>query len=102
MAARQLSFENSVKHACDRIGTKATAFLKPQLHLIKGDAKKAVPKLVDDIGAELVVVGTVGRTGMAGFIVGNTAEAILNRIECSVLAIKPEGFLSPIKLTNER
>jgi nucleotide-binding universal stress UspA family protein len=100
MAARQLWFKNSVKHACDRIGAKATAFLKPQLHLIKGDAKKIVPQLADDIGAELVVVGTVGRTGMAGFIMGNTAEAILNRIECSVLAIKPEGFLSPIKLTD--
>jgi nucleotide-binding universal stress UspA family protein len=29
---------------------------------------------------------------------GNTAEAILGALECSVLAIKPPGFVTPITL----
>jgi nucleotide-binding universal stress UspA family protein len=29
---------------------------------------------------------------------GNTAEAILGQLDCSVLAIKPPGFVSPVSL----
>ena len=42
-------------------------------------------------------MGTVGRTGVQGFFIGNTAEEILNQVECSVLAVKPPGFESPVK-----
>jgi nucleotide-binding universal stress UspA family protein len=42
-------------------------------------------------------MGTVGRTGLTGLIVGNTAERILQRLRASVLAIKPPGFVSTIK-----
>ena len=47
---------------------------------------------------DLVVMGTVARTGVPGFIMGNTAEMILNQIDCSVLAIKPSGFVTPVTL----
>lgn len=58
-----------------------------------------MPQLIKDLGAELVVMGTVGRTGIPGFIIGNTAETILNQIECSVLAVKPDGFVTPVTLS---
>jgi len=48
--------------------------------------------------ADLVVMGTVARTGIAGWLIGNTAEAILEQLQCSVLAVKPHGFVSPVKL----
>ena len=48
--------------------------------------------------SEEIMMGTVGRTGIPGFIMGNTAETVLNRIDCSVLAIKPEGFVTPVRL----
>jgi nucleotide-binding universal stress UspA family protein len=47
---------------------------------------------------DVIVMGTVCRTGVAGFFIGNTAEKILNQVECSVLTVKPEGFESPITL----
>lgn len=47
-----------------------------------------------DIG--VVVMGTVGRTGLRGLIVGNTAESVLRAVRCSVLAVKPEGFVTPV------
>lgn len=45
---------------------------------------------------DLLIMGTVCRTGIEGFIVGNTAEKVLNEVSCSVLAFKPEGFVSPV------
>ncbi len=68
-----------------------------KVHLIKGDAGSVIPELVLKQRVELVIMGTVARTGIEGFIVGNTAESILRNVDCSVLTVKPEGFVSPIK-----
>jgi nucleotide-binding universal stress UspA family protein len=83
-------------------GTKpekdALNYLKPQLHVVEGDAKQAVPDVALALRVDLIVMGTVARTGIPGFFMGNTAESILNKIDCSVLAIKPSRFVSPITL----
>ena len=47
---------------------------------------------------DTVVMGTLARTGVAGLFIGNTAETVLNRLNCSVLAVKPQGFVSPVTL----
>lgn len=77
---------------------KALEYLEPQMHLLKGWARKEIPSLARQIDADLVVMGTVARTGVPGLVMGNTAETILNLIDCSVLAIKPPGFETPVTL----
>jgi len=77
-------------------GQDALDYLKPRTHLVKGWARKEIPALAKQIDADLVVMGTVVRTGVPGFIVGNTAETIMNQIDCSVLAIKPPDFVTPV------
>jgi len=81
-------------------GNKATrdalGYLKPQTHLIKGGARKEVPMLAKRLQIDCIVMGTVARTGVRGFIMGNTAETVLEQIDCSVLAIKPQGFVTPV------
>jgi universal stress protein E len=79
-------------------GKDAVGYLKPKVHMIKGDATTVIPELVKQLQISFVLMGTVGRTGIPGFIMGNTAEKILNRIDCSVLAFKPEGFITPVAL----
>jgi nucleotide-binding universal stress UspA family protein len=41
-------------------------------------------------------MGTLARTGMPGVVIGNTAERILDDVTCSVIAVKPPGFVSPV------
>ena len=83
-------------------GTKADRdavdYVNPQLHLIKGDAKHIVPTIARELDVDLIVMGTVARTGIAGFFMGNTAESILTQLDCSVLTVKPPGFISPVAL----
>ncbi|RKX44895.1 MAG: hypothetical protein DRP64_05640 [Verrucomicrobia bacterium] len=66
-------------------------------HLQKGVADILLPLFIKDVDADLLVMGTLCRTGITGFFIGNTAEKILQKINCSVLAIKPDGFVGPIK-----
>ena len=81
-----------------KLGKKTLDYVKPQSHLVKGSARKEIPALARQIEADLVVMGTVARTGVPGFIIGNTAETILNQIDCSVLAVKPPGFQTPVSV----
>jgi nucleotide-binding universal stress UspA family protein len=76
----------------------AIDYRAPQVHLIKGDPKHVVPAKARELAVDLVVMGTVARTGIAGFFIGNTAESILNQLNCSVLTVKPPGFVSPVTL----
>ena len=64
--------------------------------LINGPAAAVIRRLAEELPADLVVMGTVGRTGIPGFFIGNTAEEVLQTIRASVLAVKPAGFVSPV------
>ena len=67
-------------------------------HLVKGPAGHIIPDLAEEHDVDLVVIGTVGRTGVPGLLIGNTAERILGAVDCSVLTLKPEGFETPIQV----
>lgn len=66
-------------------------------HLLKGEADEVIPSFARVKQAELVVMGSLGRVGLSGLFIGNTAESVLYEVDCSVLAVKPEGFRSPIE-----
>lgn len=66
------------------------------VYLVKSDPGYAIPDFAREKKVDLVVMGTVARSGLTGMVIGNTAERILEDLECSVLALKPSGFESPI------
>ncbi|MGJ8582150.1 MAG: universal stress protein UspE, partial [Psychromonas sp.] len=45
-----------------------------------------------------VILGTVGRSGIGLTLLGHTAEQVIDKLDSDLLALKPEGFISPIKL----
>jgi len=73
----------------------------PRVHLLKGRPEDVLPEVAARMRADLLIMGTVGRIGLAGVLMGNTAETILSRVDCSVLALKPEGFVSPVSSSPE-
>ncbi|WP_133127391.1 universal stress protein [Legionella nagasakiensis] len=64
---------------------------------LKGRPEQIIPSEIENKKIDILVMGTVARTGISGFIIGNTAENILQKIDCSLLALKPQGFVSPVK-----
>ncbi len=95
--AHQGAFDRLADDMRSWIGGESCDWLHPVFHLRQGQADTVIPELADELDADLVVMGTVGRTGIAGLLIGNTAETILERIGCSVVALKPSGFRSPIE-----
>lgn len=64
----------------------------------RGEPEAVIPEFVVAQGIDLVIMGTVARGGIAGLLIGNTAERVLRRLPCSVLAVKPDGFVCPVRL----
>ena len=71
---------------------------KIQVFLLKGNAGDLIPQLTRTKEIDLLVMGTVSRGGIAGLLIGNTAEKVLPKIRCSVITTKPAGFITPVKL----
>ena len=69
-----------------------------KIHLLKGEPEHVIVETAAKKRTELVVMGTVSRKGLSGFLIGNTAEKGLNQLACSVLAVKPDGFVSIVSL----
>lgn len=91
-------FDRLLRGARKWIGAEIYDVAKPRTHMPKGRASCAIPMLARRLKIDLIVMGTVARTGIPGLILGNTAEGILNAIDCSVLAVKPPGFVTPVNL----
>lgn len=80
------------------LGKEGAEYINPEIHLIQGSAERVIPQLAKEKKMDLIVMGTVARTGLSGFFMGNISESILNQINCSVLALKPSGFRTPVTI----
>ena len=94
----KVSLDNLMEVMANTEEEDAMSYLKPKVHIVKGWARKEIPLLTKQLNVDLLVMGTVARTGIPGYFIGNTAESILNQIDCSVMAIKPSGFVTPVSL----
>lgn len=92
-------------HALESLVGQATELVDPDrlskvrlLPMLKrGSPRKVIAAQAAKLKPDVLVMGTIARTGVPGFIIGNTAEDILNSVDCSVLTVKPPDYESPIK-----
>lgn len=90
--------EASRRRVDELLGRYALDDVRHDTHLLKGEARDRIPELVRETKADLLVMGTVCRTGVPGFFIGNTAENVLQHVDCSLLAVKPKGFVTPVRV----
>lgn len=93
------AYNNSVKHhhQAEMAGhAKKYGITTANTYVKEGLPEKVIPMVAKDIDAELVIIGTVGRVGLSAALIGNTAEHVIDELDCDVLAVKPDGFVSPL------
>lgn len=66
---------------------KRCGIKREHAHVADAAPESLIAEVAEDIGAEMVVIGTVARHGIAGTIIGNTAERVLDHLEVDVLTI---------------
>ncbi len=68
------------------------------IYLETGDPSTVIIDSSKKHQVDLLVMGMLSRVGIKGFFIGNTIEKIMDDVECSILAVKPEEFVSPVTL----
>ena len=68
------------------------------IHLIEGMSEAVIKQAITELNVDVLVMGSVARSGIPGLLIGNKAEKLLTTINCTVLTIKPDGFVSPVTL----
>ncbi|MEH6912204.1 MAG: universal stress protein [Oceanicoccus sp.] len=58
------------------------------IHIKRGEPAKIIPSIANTLKADIVVTGTVGRKGLSGKLIGNTAESVMGRLRTDVMAVK--------------
>lgn len=71
---------------------------EPVLHIGRNKGSVAIREAVEHLQPDLLVMGTITRGGIPGFLVGTTAEQLLGQLDCSVLGVKPADFISPVAI----
>lgn len=92
--------KREIEHAQEKMLSKLIAPYRDagqidHIHLLKGIPGDKIAHLAEELNIELLVMGTVCRTGITGFLIGNTAERVLDQVHCSVLTVKPGKFVAP-------
>lgn len=75
--------ERSTAEAAKRFGGRIAG------HLATGETWREIVQMASDIGVDLVIVGTSGRTGLARFALGSVAEQVVRHAGCPVLVVRP-------------
>ncbi|MBT2152826.1 universal stress protein UspE [Pseudoalteromonas tetraodonis] len=90
--------ESVKKHHIESTNELANEFnlTSEQCFIEEGLPEDVIPDVAKRLNSELVVIGTVGRTGLSAALVGNTAEHVIDSLDCDVLALKPDGYVSPL------
>ncbi len=69
----------------------APALPADRVHLLEGDAREVLPRFADERDFDLIVMGTLGREGLAGEVLGETAELVVRAVHSSVLTVSPRS-----------
>lgn len=59
-----------------------------QVHIVRGSVDKAINRVATKLTADIVVLGTIGRKGIKGKLMGNTAESVLHTLSTDILTLK--------------
>ena len=97
IAAAVLDTQHEHRTAIERLIKASGISGNQRVHHLRGKAKECIPSFVTDKNIDILVIGTVARTGIPGFIIGNTAENIVQKLSCSLMALKPQGFVAPVE-----
>lgn len=57
---------------------------------LRGLPEDKLPEAVSRWGVDILVMGTAARTGVTGWLLGNTSDDVMQRLDCSVVVLTPK------------
>jgi nucleotide-binding universal stress UspA family protein len=92
----QEAFNACVSEVRESLASELLSAFNPVCHMVKGGRREEILRLANSLEADLVVVGTAARSGFTAMVIPSAAESIAKSLDCSVLVVKPPGFVTPV------
>lgn len=93
---RAHDFDAATRKAVDDLAIRHS--IKPVDRILQtGDAVHTLPAIVKKLKVDVLVMGAVSRSRLERPFVGNTAEKVIDHVDCDVLVVKPANFRTPVK-----
>lgn len=86
----RVSYEQSLKMQLEEWAKQAGC--PAELHLRTGIPHLEIVKRAGEIQADMIVIGTHGRTGMKHLMIGSVAEQVVRTAACPVLTVRHPDF----------
>jgi nucleotide-binding universal stress UspA family protein len=86
-------YQDQQRAALERLGKIAADKLNTIEHktaVYVGDVAGSILKAIDQFQPDVVIMATHGRSGLAHFVLGSVAEAIVRRSPCPVLTVRTD------------
>jgi nucleotide-binding universal stress UspA family protein len=77
-----------LNHAHQAIEDKLTDYQGVQIKISFGDPGRVITDLAEEIGSDLIVIPSHGRTGMERILLGSVAERVVRLAHCPVLVLR--------------
>ncbi|BFT29335.1 universal stress protein [Alteromonas sp. D210916BOD_24] len=100
-AEREAEVDTLLDELGNELDENVMEYLNPQKHIVHGYSKREIAATAASLDADILVMGTVSRIGLVGFIMGGTAEETIHQLKCAVVGVKPQGFETPISVEKE-
>jgi universal stress protein E len=75
---------------------KPARIARSHQYLIPRPPTEAIAEAARNSRSAIVVMGAISRSGYKRLLIGNTAERILDDLDCDIMIIKPASFLSGV------
>jgi nucleotide-binding universal stress UspA family protein len=86
------ALETQAREVLDRAGAAArTQGVKVETHLCTGDPANALLETAERVGADLLVIGNKGMSGVRRFVLGSVPNKISHHCPCSLLIVHTTG-----------
>ena len=87
LAATEHTALDALRRTTDPLGIS-----RDRLHVVGRHPADAVEEVAAQLGSQIVALGSVSRSGLERLLLGNTAEALIDRLKCDILVVKPPTF----------
>jgi len=83
-------FTEQVRDTAQRdLGNALRRFeLQGHRRIVEGAPSSSILKTAEELGVELIILGTRGRTGLRRLLLGSVAEKVIRHARCSVLVVR--------------
>jgi nucleotide-binding universal stress UspA family protein len=88
LALREQLLDEAAAQLDERLTPEERARVKGSTEIVSGTPTSTIVEYAGTLGADLIVMGTHGRGGMAHVLLGSVAERVVRTAPCSVLTLR--------------